>query len=1301
MLKNTIDYHQSLNHHHHHPHDHHPSLHKSLPLISSISRPSTLNTSSKYSIKYGHLYKLSNKFKLNRIKDISLSSNRLTNKRKLITNYTHKSMKQKRFTMYPSLSISSSISKSSQYSSGSFIDNCSIENNNDNSNYSTVLEDLDKQHGLLCKSLYNHLSSNSSTCKMIIDECDNNDKLTNDLNHLTNDQNSLMKLSGKASAFSIESIISKNQKQILNSNGIIHYGDDDDDDDAINNDQDFSMSQVSLLSTKKYINDHKNIINSDRLENHSLSYLSSPISNDSSKSPHHSLQSSVNRQSYMNENEFKEKTVKKSNLNEEFQLSNELNTTINDLDDATDDDGGEVLNNIHCLSSVTPLNLSIDNKFINRNNDNCTFDLIKPTVNLSFPFQYSSYYDNCNPITNMNMHKSESHINDNSINTGITVTTTNCIYNNDNNNNNHYHIKENDVMNNRKTQQYSTRFHIMNNSNNNNNNNEKKSKMDQQIDVESNSTECIRNATTTTTTITNSSGKSRRSKCPKSLKYTRLNCLNQSSNTSRSEELHLSNTHLTTKWSIDDKQQRNQKIKILENDKLAQIKCRLETKELWEKFNELGTEMIITKSGRRMFPVIRASFSGLESEAKYLVLMDIIPVDCKRYRYAYHRSSWLVAGKADPELRLRHYVHPDSPFTGEQLMRQTVSFEKLKLTNNVLDRQGYIILNSMHKYQPRVHLIQLSTNHNDNSNNQFIINSLLTTSLPKSLDILPTENIKTFTFPETIFIAVTAYQNQLITKLKIDCNPFAKGFRDSSRLTEFERESMETLLAQQAVAGSMVTGIPPHIFSLQPSTASTQIVHGNANHPCKQMSKKGFLHDIDQYKSINSDSNLCKISTGSVFTSKLTTTTATASTTTTTTTTKPSILPIPTISNILNSSIQYTSKSINSHYTNQGTQLISTINAEQDYKNQSFQSILDISKPTILSSSQSNDNQFIDPNRLSLLWNQKFIENTFIAYFNQILYESNMNQLDHQNIEYFKPSISSSSSLSSLSSSCFPCSLPSSSSSCTSSQLSSLLHNLYPLINNKLNQAHSNLNLPQDTFNVSTINVDNNNNHGNDPYSINNPFINQLTNDSSLLLQSYQQFLKNTLHLNGSLFNPFNNDKKQCNLIKPIDGDNCTVVNNNNNTTNNNDNSSSGNSNNSSGKINSKELTSQSTPLTTDWTKWTSFNVLNTLNHIWKSQWNTMKLDESNLNENNPINKQDLNESIKHNHNHDYTTYNDTMDTTDYQQISILENLKKFKFMNSNHWMNKDHSPRNNHLCNSNETEEIIKPLTDSITSII
>ena len=41
--------------------------------------------------------------------------------------------------------------------------------------------------------------------------------------------------------------------------------------------------------------------------------------------------------------------------------------------------------------------------------------------------------------------------------------------------------------------------------------------------------------------------------------------------------------------------------------------------------------------------------------------------------------------------------------------------------------------------------------------------------------------LTTFIFRETQFITVTAYQNQQITRLKIDRNPFAKGFRNSGR----------------------------------------------------------------------------------------------------------------------------------------------------------------------------------------------------------------------------------------------------------------------------------------------------------------------------------------------------------------------------------------------------------------------------------------------------------------------------------------------------------------------------------------
>lgn len=91
-----------------------------------------------------------------------------------------------------------------------------------------------------------------------------------------------------------------------------------------------------------------------------------------------------------------------------------------------------------------------------------------------------------------------------------------------------------------------------------------------------------------------------------------------------------------------------------------------------------------------MFPTCRVSFHNTDPMARYAVLMDIVPVDNKRYRYAYHRSSWLVAGKADAPSPIRLYLHPDSPFTGEQLRKQIVSFEKTKLTNNEMDKNGHV-----------------------------------------------------------------------------------------------------------------------------------------------------------------------------------------------------------------------------------------------------------------------------------------------------------------------------------------------------------------------------------------------------------------------------------------------------------------------------------------------------------------------------------------------------------------------------------------------------------------------------------
>uniref|UniRef100_A0A8C4JV09 T-box domain-containing protein n=1 Tax=Dromaius novaehollandiae TaxID=8790 RepID=A0A8C4JV09_DRONO len=190
----------------------------------------------------------------------------------------------------------------------------------------------------------------------------------------------------------------------------------------------------------------------------------------------------------------------------------------------------------------------------------------------------------------------------------------------------------------------------------------------------------------------------------------------------------------------------------------SSIVVTLEDMGLWMKFHQIGTEMIITKSGRRMFPQCKIKVSGLIPYAKYLMLVDFVPMD--NFRYKWNKDQWEVAGKAEPQLPCRTYVHPDSPAPGSHWMKEPVSFQKLKLTNNTLDQHGHIILHSMHRYKPRFHIVQ--------ADDLFSVRWSI---------------FQVFSFPETVFTSVTAYQNEKITKLKIDNNPFAKGFREHGKNT--------------------------------------------------------------------------------------------------------------------------------------------------------------------------------------------------------------------------------------------------------------------------------------------------------------------------------------------------------------------------------------------------------------------------------------------------------------------------------------------------------------------------------------
>ncbi|XP_069453970.1 MAX gene-associated protein isoform X4 [Ovis canadensis] len=199
------------------------------------------------------------------------------------------------------------------------------------------------------------------------------------------------------------------------------------------------------------------------------------------------------------------------------------------------------------------------------------------------------------------------------------------------------------------------------------------------------------------------------------------------------------------------------------------ITVTLDNNSMWNEFYHRSTEMILTKQGRRMFPYCRYWITGLDSNMKYILVMDISPVD--NHRYKWNGSWWEPSGKAEPHVLGRVFIHPESPSTGHYWMHQPVSFYKLKLTNNTLDQEGHIILHSMHRYLPRLHLVPAE----------------------KATEVIQLNGpgVHTFTFPQTEFFAVTAYQNIQITQLKIDYNPFAKGFRDDGLNSKPQRDGKQ------------------------------------------------------------------------------------------------------------------------------------------------------------------------------------------------------------------------------------------------------------------------------------------------------------------------------------------------------------------------------------------------------------------------------------------------------------------------------------------------------------------------------
>ncbi|XP_044539591.1 T-box transcription factor TBX21-like [Gracilinanus agilis] len=173
---------------------------------------------------------------------------------------------------------------------------------------------------------------------------------------------------------------------------------------------------------------------------------------------------------------------------------------------------------------------------------------------------------------------------------------------------------------------------------------------------------------------------------------------------------------------------------------------------------------MLTKQGRAMFPFLVYKIQGMDPSALYHIFVKVGRIDEHHWRYKH--GQWLpYEDEEEDNLPGNHfYQHPDSPNTGAHWMDREISFKKLKLTNKKTacknGSQDPILLKSLHKYQPRLHIEEISDGRQH---------------MPAS-----SSSTHTFTFPDTEFIAVTTYQNPEIKSLKIQNNPFATAFRRGS-----------------------------------------------------------------------------------------------------------------------------------------------------------------------------------------------------------------------------------------------------------------------------------------------------------------------------------------------------------------------------------------------------------------------------------------------------------------------------------------------------------------------------------------
>ncbi|VDO48905.1 unnamed protein product [Schistosoma margrebowiei] len=172
---------------------------------------------------------------------------------------------------------------------------------------------------------------------------------------------------------------------------------------------------------------------------------------------------------------------------------------------------------------------------------------------------------------------------------------------------------------------------------------------------------------------------------------------------------------------------------------------------------------------------------------------------------------------------IRYFLFEKKPISQLSILKSHFSILFSFLINQ-------IHVNSMHYYIPRISVVRL--NHlMDNQSNYYhpTSNSSGISNQSNQLEL-----IGSYIIPGTQFYTVTAYQNPDVIRIKINNNPFAKGFRNRQDTDEFN--DLAVLSVMNSRNKYMTTTSSSSSTSLSVSSINfskkTHINYSNENYQC-------------------------------------------------------------------------------------------------------------------------------------------------------------------------------------------------------------------------------------------------------------------------------------------------------------------------------------------------------------------------------------------------------------------------------------------------------------------------------------